>query len=132
MTPSMAAMVEEFALIKLAALPEYETVDKTEVGRPRKWQPINKPELKQLLKNIAVYGAGAGAGTLAGLAASEYLLPKVFPYLSPGVRRGAAMGGGALIGLLSAAAMNKNLELLRAAREADAQQRYSQGTDSSS
>lgn len=131
MTPSMAAMVEEFALIKMAQ-EQYETVDQTEVGKPTNWQPINKPEFKQILKNLAIYGAGTGVGTLGGIAASEYLIPKIFPHLSPGVRRGVAVGGGALIGLLSTMAMNKNLELLRAAREANAQQRDPQGTDSTS
>lgn len=102
---NMSAMVEEIALIKSA---EYEYP--------------NKAEIKQFLKNVAVYSAGAGIGSGAGYVLNRTVIPKIFKG-NPRLRKAFLVGGGALTGLLGTAAMTRNLDMLREAREEDARKR---------
>ena len=107
MKPSVAAMADELMLIKQA----------------KKWEPINKAELKQLAKNVAVYGTGIGLGTAGGHILNRTLMPKIFPHTGKGLRKGLIMASGGILGLLGAAAMNKNLRKIREAREEDDQRK---------
>lgn len=102
---SIAAMADELALIKEA---EYES--------------MNKGEVKQLLKNVAVYGTGMGVGTAIGHALNKTVGKKVFPG-KPKVRKAYLTIGGALSGLLASHIMNKNLGLLSEARGKNARKR---------
>lgn len=103
---SMAAMVDEVALIKLG----------------EDYQPMNRAEVKQMLKNVAVSGLGMGVGTGIGHVINRTIGPKIFKR-RPQLRKGVLMAGGALSGLLAAEIMNRNLALMRKAREEDARKR---------
>ena len=95
MTPSITAFVDELYLIKIGER-----------------KPLAKEEWKQLAKNVGAMGIGSFIGGGSGYAARKKLLPKLLPYLGPKSRTAVGVGGGALVGLLSAGAIKHHLRTL--------------------
>ena len=89
MMPSIASFTDE--LVKIA------------------WEAPTKDELKDLARNVAIYGGGLAVGGGLGYAAREKVLPYLLQHMSPAQAKALTYGSGALAGLAGAAAMKKAL-----------------------
>ena len=105
---SMDSMVDELLLIKVA---------EEEARQP--WRLPRGEEWKQVGKNLLAYGAGMGVGGSIGYALRKKVLPRVLPQMGDKALAGLSFGGGALMGLGTAAAMRRAARLTEEKRRVD-------------
>ena len=110
----MRAMADEFA--KIAMAEEAPEQSEPQEAPKRSFIP-SKEEVKQLAKNVGVYGLGMGAGVPLGWATKKYILPKTFPHMGPKATAAAAYGGSALLGILGAGVGKKFWESMEDAKK---------------
>lgn len=73
------------------------------------WERPSSDELKDLAKNVGVYGAGLGVGGGLGYAARKKLLPYLLQHMGPKQVTALTVGTGALGGLAGARAISRVL-----------------------